>query len=49
MKNIPLSTMRKIIAENMTKSKREIPHFYITAEVDMTDKAFDYIENGKDE
>lgn len=37
MKNIPLSTIRKIIAENMIKSKREIPHFYLTTEVDMTE------------
>jgi pyruvate dehydrogenase E2 component (dihydrolipoamide acetyltransferase) len=37
MKNIPLSTMRKIIAENMAKSKRNIPHFYLTTEVDMTE------------
>ncbi len=37
MKNIPLSAMRKIIAEKMAKSKIEIPHFYLTAEVDMTE------------
>lgn len=37
MKNIPLSAMKKIIAEKMTESKREIPHFYLTTEVDMTE------------
>lgn len=37
MKNIPLSSIRKIIAENMVKSKREIPHFYLTIEIDMTE------------
>ncbi len=37
MRNIPLSAIRKIIAENMAKSKREIPHFYLTTEVDMTE------------
>jgi len=37
MRNIPLSAVRKIIAENMVKSKREIPHFYLTTEVDMTE------------
>ena len=28
--------MRKIIAERMEKSKREIPHFYLTCEVDLS-------------
>lgn len=37
MKNIPLSAMRKSIMENMIKSKREIPHFYLTTEIDMTE------------
>lgn len=30
-----LSRMRKTIAERMAASKREIPHFYVTTEVDM--------------
>ncbi len=30
-----LSTMRKTIAKRMAQSKREIPHFYVTVEVDM--------------
>lgn len=36
-KNIePLSPMRKAIAELMSESKRTIPHYYLTIEVDMT-------------
>ncbi len=31
----PLSGMRKIIAERMSLSKREIPHYYLTASLDM--------------
>ena len=30
-----LSKMRKTIAQRMAQSKREIPHFYVTVEVDM--------------
>ncbi len=30
-----LSKLRKTIAQRMTASKREIPHFYVTVEVDM--------------
>jgi pyruvate dehydrogenase E2 component (dihydrolipoamide acetyltransferase) len=33
---IPLAGMRKAVAANMAKSKREIPHFYLTSQVDMT-------------
>lgn len=32
-----LSPMRRAIAEQMSKSKREIPHYYLTVEVDMTE------------
>ncbi len=32
-----LTPMRKAIAEQMAKSKREIPHYYLTAEVDMSE------------
>lgn len=32
---LPLSRMRQAIARNMSKSKREIPHFYVTMSVDM--------------
>lgn len=30
-----LSKMRKTIAQRMSQSKREVPHFYVTVEVDM--------------
>ncbi len=33
---VPLSKMRQQIARVTVKSKREIPHYYVTAEVDMT-------------
>ncbi|MDK2878014.1 MAG: hypothetical protein PWR06_730 [Thermoanaerobacteraceae bacterium] len=33
---IPVSGMRKIIAEKMTKSKTTAPHIYLSLEVDMT-------------
>jgi pyruvate dehydrogenase E2 component (dihydrolipoamide acetyltransferase) len=33
-KRIPLSTMRKIIAERLVASKTQIPHFYLHVEVD---------------
>ncbi len=32
-----LSRMRATIAKRMAESKREIPHFYVTAEIDMTE------------
>lgn len=32
----PLSAMRRVIAENMTRSSNEAPHFYLTMDVDMT-------------
>ena len=31
------STMRKIIAQRLTQSKQQIPHFYVTVSIDMTD------------
>jgi pyruvate dehydrogenase E2 component (dihydrolipoamide acetyltransferase) len=34
-----MSTMRKIIAQRLTESKQQIPHFYVTVSVDMTDLA----------
>ena len=34
---IPLTRMRQAIAGAMSRSMREIPHFYVTAEVDMTE------------
>jgi pyruvate dehydrogenase E2 component (dihydrolipoamide acetyltransferase) len=36
---IPLTGIRKIIAERMSKSKREIPHYYLQTEIDMTEAA----------
>jgi pyruvate dehydrogenase E2 component (dihydrolipoamide acetyltransferase) len=33
---IPWTGMRKVISEKMTKAKAEIPHFYLTLEVDMS-------------
>jgi pyruvate dehydrogenase E2 component (dihydrolipoamide acetyltransferase) len=32
----PLSTMRRIIGERMTRSKQTAPHFYVSMDVDMT-------------
>ncbi len=34
---VPLSPMRKAIAEVMSESKRTVPHYYLTVEVDMTE------------
>ena len=36
LRRIPLSTMRRIIAERMTESKSSIPHFYLEMDVDMS-------------
>ena len=33
----PLSKMRQTIARRMSASKREMPHYYVTVDVDMTD------------
>ncbi|MFZ2654299.1 MAG: dihydrolipoamide acetyltransferase family protein [Victivallales bacterium] len=33
------STMRKVIARRLTESKQRIPHFYVTAAIDMTEVA----------
>jgi len=32
---VPMSEMRRIIADRLAKSKREIPHFYLKQQVDM--------------
>ncbi|MBX3028141.1 2-oxo acid dehydrogenase subunit E2 [bacterium] len=32
-----ISRMRATVARRMTEAKREIPHFYVTAEIDMTE------------
>lgn len=33
----PLSGIRRIISERMSRSKREIPHYYLSASIDMKD------------
>ncbi len=33
---VELSAMRRVVAERMSRSKREAPHFYLQMEVDMT-------------
>jgi pyruvate dehydrogenase E2 component (dihydrolipoamide acetyltransferase) len=32
---LPLSNMRKVIAERMTESKQQVPHFYLTVECEI--------------
>ena len=49
---IPLNRLRKITAERTTASKQQIPHFYVTVEVDMESifavrEAFEEQEAGK--
>lgn len=34
---VPITGVRKVIADNMTRSKQEIPHAWMTVEVDVTD------------
>ena len=34
---VELSAMRKVIAKRMVESKTQIPHFYLTVEIDMTE------------
>ncbi len=36
-KTVPLSAMRRIVGERMSKSKQAAPHFYITMDADMTE------------
>ncbi|KAF8337941.1 uncharacterized protein EI90DRAFT_3279555 [Cantharellus anzutake] len=33
--DIPLSSMRKTIGERLTKSKQDLPHYYVTTDIDM--------------
>lgn len=33
--DIPISNIRKVIAARLTQSKQEIPHFYVTTEINM--------------
>ncbi|KAI7903501.1 pyruvate dehydrogenase complex dihydrolipoamide acetyltransferase [Cokeromyces recurvatus] len=34
-KDIPTTSMRKIIAERLTESKQQVPHYYLTVEINM--------------
>ena len=34
-REVPLSTMRKVIAERLTQSKQQIPHFYLALDVEL--------------
>ena len=34
-----MNTMRKVIAQRLTESKQRIPHFYVTASIDMSELA----------
>ena len=34
---VPLSAMRRIVGERMSKSKQTAPHFYVSMEVDMSE------------
>jgi pyruvate dehydrogenase E2 component (dihydrolipoamide acetyltransferase) len=36
-KPVPMSRMRQVIAERLTRSFRDTPHFYVTVSADMTD------------
>ena len=36
-KDLPVSTMRSVIAKRLTESKTTIPHFYLTADCDISD------------
>lgn len=45
---IPVTGVRKVIAENMVRSKQEIPHAWMTVEVDVTDLV-NYRQSIKDE
>lgn len=34
--DLPLTSMRKIIAQRLSESKQTIPHYYLTSDIDMT-------------
>ncbi|MCD6169696.1 MAG: 2-oxo acid dehydrogenase subunit E2 [Candidatus Latescibacteria bacterium] len=36
-REVPLSAIRKIIAQRLSQSKRQAPHYYLQAEIDMSD------------
>lgn len=33
--DVPLTNMRKVIAQRLTQSKQEVPHYYLTVEIEM--------------
>ena len=45
-KRVPLTPMRRVIAERMTASKFAAPHYYITVEVDVTEIVARYRSGG---
>ncbi|MFQ5904566.1 MAG: dihydrolipoamide acetyltransferase family protein [Candidatus Binatia bacterium] len=48
---IPLTAMRRIVGERMTKSKQTAPHFYVSMDVDMTEvnkRRTEWKEKGKE-
>lgn len=34
--DIPVSSIRRVIGQRLTQSKQELPHYYVTVDVDMT-------------
>ena len=34
--DIPISNMRRVIGQRLTQSKQELPHYYVTVDIDMT-------------
>ena len=50
-KTVPLSAMRRIVGERMTRSKQTAPHFYVSMDVDMTEvdkKRTEWKEKGEE-
>lgn len=34
--DVPVSNMRRVIGQRLTRSKQELPHFYVTVDIEMT-------------
>lgn len=34
--DIPISSMRRVIGQRLTQSKQELPHYYVTVDIDMS-------------
>jgi len=34
--DIPISNMRRVIGQRLTQSKQDLPHYYVTVDIDMT-------------